>query len=474
MSLSLELSQKQTLSQRTLQMLSVLQMSAQEIEQYIDNAALENPVIELSEKGLSDKEAHSLSTHHDAVEDKRIDIMRKLEWLSQSDHQNKVYYQQDVNDDEEEDWYGATESEDTLADYLNSQLLLHSYSKIEKGISDYLINSLDSNGYLKEDTKSIADFFSIPEKTVIKLLHDIQKLDPAGVGARDLKECLSLQLERLEIKNDLVLAIVSDYLEDLAKNHIDIISRKIKADPSKVQQACDTIRFLNPKPGSSFSSREQLRYIRPDVFIVKTESSFEILVNESRFPSISINVEYQNLLNETSDKETKDYLKAKISEAETIIRNIDQRNSTLSEVSKELVTWQMDFFLYGPGHLRPMKLRNLADKLDVHESTISRTLNSKYLQCIWGIFPMNYFLVASVPQNGRISNPSGDTVEITQNEVLTALKKLISEENKSKPLSDQKLSDALRDKGFEISRRTVTKYRSILGLPDKSGRKNNK
>jgi len=471
MSLSLELSQKQTLSQRTLQMLSVLQMSAQEVESYIENAAMENPVIELSDKGFSAREEHPLKSYQDTSEDKKADIMRKLEWLSQSDRQNKVYYQQDADDDSKEDWYGASASEETLADYLSSQLLLHTYSKIEKGISDYIINSLDSNGYLKEDTKSIADFFSIPEKTVLKLLKDIQKLDPAGVGARDLSECIILQLERLDEHNDIVYEIVKNHLEDLAKNHIDIIARKMKADHSEVLSACNVIRAVNPKPGSSFSSREQLRYIRPDVFIVKTENNFEILVNEYRFPSISISVEYKNLLNKTDDKETRDYLKAKITEAENIIRNIEQRSSTLSSVSRELVAWQMEFFLYGPGHLRPMKLSDLAKKLDVHESTISRTLSSKYLQCIWGVFPMSYFLVASVQPSGRISNPSGETAEITQDEVLSALKKLINEEDKKKPLSDQKLSDALSKEGFEISRRTVTKYRSILGFPDKSGRK---
>lgn len=468
MALSLELTQKQTLSTRMLQTLGILQMSAQELEAYIQNASLENPVIELTP---GDDASFSFNDIKPDNSDKRQDILRKLDWLEATDLQNKVYYDEDRDMGNIDIYSDERAAEETLEDYLKAQLLLKDYSKLEQDILDYILDSLDEKGYLCDSAASIANFFNVPSGIVEKLISDVQALDPAGVCCRDLKECLLIQLHRLDNHDELAINIVTNYLSDVAKNHIDVIARKLKKTTAEVKSACDIIKSLNPKPGSHFSSREQLKYISPDIYVVKTESSFEILVNEYRFPNINISLEYKQLLKDTNDKDVKDYLKEKIGEAETLKSNILNRSDTLSKLAKELVTWQKDFFLHGPGHLAPMKLKDLADKIDVHESTISRAMSGKYLQCIWGIFPLNYFLVSPAVSKDKLST-NEDASDISSDKAKALLVKLIDEEDKNKPLSDQKLADKMSEMGLDISRRTVNKYRTILGIPDKSGRKN--
>ncbi|MCR5273654.1 MAG: RNA polymerase factor sigma-54 [Lachnospiraceae bacterium] len=485
MALSLELKQKQALSQRMLQTLNILQMSTQELEAYIQNASLENPVIELQ----TPHEDSAFSYESDNSKDvyKHTDIMRKLDWLESTDLQNKVYYDEDRDSNTFEAYTASDITEETLADYLKAQLMLKDYSKFEQAILEYILNSLDDRGYLTDSAASIATYFSVPVRIVETLIKDVKALDPAGVGAKDLSECLKIQLLRMHNTDALALAIVEDYLEDIAKNHIDVIARKLKKTTDEVLDACDIIKTLNPKPGSHFSSREQLKYISPDIYVVKTESNFEILINEYRFPAINISVEYKNLLAESKDADVKDYLKAKINEAENLKSNIHMRSETLSKVARELVAWQKDFFLHGPGNIKPMRLKDLAMKIDVHESTVSRALNGKYLQCIWGVFPLNYFLASPAISVSKVSasnasaansysnnsdaSEAGTPSDISGDAAKALLKKIIEEEDKKKPLSDQKISEKMAEAGIDISRRTVNKYRGIMGIPDKSGRK---
>ncbi|MCR5468143.1 MAG: RNA polymerase factor sigma-54 [Lachnospiraceae bacterium] len=459
MSLSLELRQKQVLSQRMLQTLNVLQMSTQELESFIEEAALENPVIELSHQ--HDDSDYSMDENGGKTTEKQLEISRKLEWLESTDFQNRVYYEEDRDSEDPDNYVNRQYSEESLADYLKAQLLFKTYTQLEEGIVEYILNSLDNKGYLVEDADSIAAWFQTDIETVNKIIDDVRALDPAGVCARDLSDCLKIQLERMGSTNELAPQIIENHLPDMAKNHTDSLARKLGCSTAEISEAFDIIRSLNPKPGSYFRCREHLRYITPDIYIIKTESSFEILVNEYRFPAINISVEYKSLLEDTTDKEVKSYLRSKVSEAEALKRNIFQRSETLSKVAKELVIWQKDFFLYGPGHLKPMKLRDLADRVGVHESTISRALNGKYLQCFWGIFPLNYYLVSAIKDDEEISTDSAKTL----------LRELINHEDKKKPYSDQKLADLLTERGVKISRRTVNKYRVLMEIPDKSGRK---
>ncbi len=454
MELKIDLSQKQVLSQHMVQSMEILQMNAQELESYIEKLALENPVIELPD---------SVSIQPDSRAD---DLQRKLDWLESTDLQNKVYYQQERSaENMQNNWHDSRSSEENLSDYLLAQILLSDYSKEERTIIEFMILSLDARGYFTDELSSVAQYFSVSTDNVQNLLKDIQALDPAGVGARDLKECLLLQLYRKKDYSHISEVLIQNHLEDIAKNHLHDIAKKLKISIDKVLDACEEIRALNPKPGNSFSSREQLHYISPDVVVVKLEDKFEILINEFQYPHFTISSYYQQLLKETPDRETKTYLQEKIAQAQWVTNCISQRSSTLSRVMKSLVEKQRDFFLYGIGHKCPMKLLDLAAELNLHESTISRTLRGKYVQCSWGIFPLNYFLTSIAARN------SGNAEEKTPEQIKALIQKIVDDEDKKKPLSDQGISQRLEEFHIRISRRTVNKYRTEMGLPDKSGRR---
>lgn len=456
MEIKMELAQKQILSQRMVQSMEILQMSAQELEEYIGQLTLENPVVDITEKAASPSD------------NRQDDLQRKLEWLESTDLQNRVYYEQERTDENmEANWHDSQLDQENLEEYLTAQILLSDYTARDREIIDYLIASLDSRGYFVGELSQTADYFKISENKAEKMLQDIQALDPAGVGARSLSECLLLQVRRKGGFSDVTVAIIQNHMEDVAKNHLSKIAKALQVPLQDVQEACRQLRSLNPKPGNAFSDRQQLRYISPDAVVVKLEDKFEILINEYQYPGFSINSYYQNMLQTTTDEDVKKYLQDKIQQAQWISNCISQRTSTLSRVMHEIVKMQHEFFLRGIGHKRPMRLADLSDALDLHESTISRAMRGKYLQCSWGVFPLNYFLTSVAVK--AAATQTGD--EKTPEEMKSLIRELIDHEDKKKPYSDQALCDAIAGRGIKLSRRTINKYRTEMGIPDKSGRK---
>ena len=284
-----------------LQSLQILQMSAAELESYIENLALENPVIELTGR----------ETHTDRTE--QMELQRKLEWLSSADPQNHVYYQSEWDaEDPENNWQDRRSTEETLEDYLRSQLLTSPCAPEEQGLMDCLLNSLDSRGWFTDSLSGTAALYGLPEETAERLLGKIQSLDPAGVGARSLSECLLLQLERNPDSSETAKEIVRNHLEAVGKNHLPEIARKLGCPVAEIAAACDEIRALNPKPGNSFSSRELLGYIVPDAVIISLEDRFEILINDYQYAPYTKSKNYLDLERETEDRETRKYLREKI------------------------------------------------------------------------------------------------------------------------------------------------------------------
>lgn len=452
LSANISMTQSQAISQNMIQSMSILQMSAVELLSYLQELSLENPVIELPEAEGQDKG--------------RVDLQRKMEWLASTDSQNRVYYQQD----QDESFLHGLKEEERLSDYLLSQLILHDYSRQDYEIIEYMILSLDGRGYFTDGISHVSRQFGVPEPHVEGLLKEVQKLDPAGVGARDIRECLLLQLSRREEGCPVAEQIISEHLAEVAKNHLHEIARKMSISTHEASLACEVIRSLNPKPGSGFSDRENLRYISPDVLVVKTGESLEILVNEYQYPKFSISEYYAHLMQETSDEEARQYLQEKMAQAKWVATCISRRATTLSNVAHALVEWQQLFFLQGKGYRRRMRLSDLAEALGLHESTVSRAMKGKYLQCAWGIFPMNYFLSSAAL---RQSDPKAfpEAGEATADGAKSLLRELIEQEDKAKPYSDQALADLLKERGVAISRRTVNKYRQEMGIPDKTGRK---
>lgn len=454
MDLKMDINQKQILSQHMVQSMEILQMSTQELEAYIENLAVENPMIEF-------KASHSMQE-----DTRQIKMQQKLEWLQAADPQNKVYYQQEhVAQNIQENWQYHHERRETLCDYLLSQLVLADYSRKEREMAEYMIYSLDSRGYFNEKVLSVANHFHVSEKTVLQLLKDIQSLEPPGVGARDLKECLCLQIARKEGDFEIVKLVIMDYMDEVAKNHLAEIAKKLHISVHEVQKACQIIRSLNPKPGNSFSNKEQLCYIIPDAVVANIDGQFEIILNSRQYPQFTMNSFYQDMMHHTQDSETKKYLQEKMQQAQWVSNCIVQRTVTLSKIMHMLVEKQHDFFCYGVGYKHPMKLADLAETLNVHVSTISRAMRGKYLQCSFGIFPLNYFLTSVAVRTNDCAE------EKTPEQIKSIIQKIVSHEDPKKPYSDQAISEKLKEYQIQISRRTVNKYRMEMGIPDKSGRK---
>lgn len=448
MELKMEMSQSLALSQKMIQSTEILQMSSQELELYIKELAIENPVVDLDEVMEESN--------------KKDDLQRKLEWLSSSDEQNRVYFTQDY--ERKDEWnFSADEGED-LEEYLFAQLVGVKLTAPEMEILEYMICSLDSKGYLTESIDAICGRFEIDEATAEKLLFKLQELEPAGVGARSLKECLLLQMDRQKLEDLTARTIVTDYLEQLGKNQIPQIAKKMKVSVEDILESFETIKSLNPKPGSGFYTRENLKYITPDVTVVRLGGYYEILLNEYMYPKIAINDYYLRMLKEDTSKETKNYIGDKVKQAEWIQNCITQRNRTLLNVTKAIIDCQNQFFAMGPGNLRPMKRLDIAQVLDIHESTVSRAVRDKYLQCSWGVYPMNYFFSKAIATE-NISQT------VTPGEVKQRMQELIEHENKQKPYSDRLITEELKKLGIVISRRTVAKYREESGIKDASGRK---
>ena len=458
MELSMSMKQTQTLSPQMMQSMEILQMGSQELLEYIQDQVQENPVLEMEEKyGKGDDTAV---------------LQRKLEWLESTDAQNRYYHQQDTEDDEKDPIsnYGTVdEREENLYLYVLSQLEVMDLEPELLPVGRFLVESLNQNGWLDESVEDLAEELGKPVEEVEKALAAVQSLEPAGVGARNLSECLVLQLQRRHEDSELAIRIARDYLDPLSKSRYGLIAKSLGVCQDEVRTACDLIRTLNPRPGGGFAARENLVYINPDLFVVNFPDHFELLTNDYFFPDLNISGYYCRMLKSTEDNEVKDYLMGKVRQAKWVVHSIEQRRSTLLRCAECILELQEEFFRRGPGHLKPMCLADIAQKVGVHESTVSRTVRDKYLQCASGVYPLSYFFSRSL--GAPAARPGTEENASSPDFAKALLKKLIGGEDKHKPLSDQKLCERMAREGCELSRRTVAKYRDELGIPSTTGRK---
>ena len=458
MELSMSMKQTQTLSPQMMQSMEILQMGSQELLEYIQDQVQENPVLEMEEKyGKGDDTAV---------------LQRKLEWLGATDAQKRYYHQQDTEDDEKDPIsnYGTVdEREENLYLYVLSQLEVMDLEPELLPVGRFLVESLNQNGWLDESVEDLAEELGKPVEEVEKALAAVQSLEPAGVGARNLSECLVLQLQRRHEDSELAIRIARDYLDPLSKSRYGLIAKSLGVCQEEVRTACDLIRTLNPRPGGGFAARENLVYINPDLFVVNFPDHFELLTNDYFFPDLNISGYYCRMLKSTEDNEVKDYLMGKVRQAKWVVHSIEQRRSTLLRCAECILELQEEFFRRGPGHLKPMCLADIAQKVGVHESTVSRTVRDKYLQCASGVYPLSYFFSRSL--GAPAARPGTEENASSPDFAKALLKKLIGGEDKHKPLSDQKLCERMAREGCELSRRTVAKYRDELGIPSTTGRK---
>lgn len=458
MALQLNTEQKQILSQKMIQSTKILQMTAAQLEEYLNELSMENPLLDLVQKQPED------------FNDKELE---KYQWLSSHDEQNRYLYQKiEAQDEEAQNWNINQEQPESLHEHLWSQLFMRKISQKDEEAYHYLLESLDSRGYFTDSLSEFADRFTITDEYAEYLLQSIQQLTPSGVGARNLEECLCLQLEQQGLLTDELKEFVCHHLEGMAKNQLPAIARAMKLPLETIKEYRRIIKTLEPKPGMLFTDSRQASYIIPDVIIVKFKGHFDILLNESLYPDITLNAGYVKMCEENSDLEVKQYLLKKIHQVEWVKQCIAQRNTTLLRVCQAILAKQENFFQRGPTYIKPLRLIDLAALLGIHESTVSRAVREKYLQCSWGIFQLSHFFQKSAPDRSDKDNTRSDPADkSTVSDVKAVLKELIQSENKKKPYSDQLLSELLTNYGFPIKRRTVSKYREEEQIPGASGRK---
>jgi len=446
----LELIQRQTqqMDQRQIQRLEVLQMSALELRNYLQELSQENPVVELDDIPPAEPDWEDARFQH-------------LRWLADSDRQNR-YYQGlwDYEDDPIARIGTGGGLEETLPKFIARQLDRLRLDGDTARTVRFLSSCLDWDGYLRTPLDELAENSGIPLPLLEQGLSVLRTLEPAGVGASSLSQCLALQLERAGVDGP-ALAIVRDHLEALARCRCRCIADKLGVSLDEVLAAQKAIRELDPRPGAVFEQPGQTAYLYPDIFVEERDGHFVARIRSQERPAFQINSYYKELLANSDQPEVKDYLRKKVQAAQDVLGAITQRRDTLLRCAQAILDWQEGFFRAGEQALRPLRMADVADALGIHESTVSRAVREKYLQCQRGVYPLGWFF----SRGGAGGDIGGAAAK-------AALRRLIDGENKAHPLSDQKLCEALAAEGCPISRRTVAKYRDELNIPGASGRKN--
>lgn len=461
--LKLVQTQKLIMTPELKQSIEILQYNAMELNDFINEELLNNPILE-----KNDNSKDLLRDEKSEPEKVKLEIEEKfdkIDWKQVSDDiQIRSVTRKYQGERDHINYDNFVASEITLHDHLLSQLKYTLIEDEHMQVASYIIRSINSSGYLLIEKKLVLERFAISEDLLEEIIFTIQTFDPVGVGARDLRECLLIQVVYKCIEDKNVYSIVEDYLEDVGANRLNKISKDLSIDIEEVKLAVEAIKHLEPKPGREYSSINDITYIKPDVTLRCDNGKYTILVNESTTPKLHINGFYKKMLeaNEINNGAS-EYIIKKLNSALRLIKNIEQRRNTIYRVVESILEYQMDFFEKGPLHLRTLTLKDVAESISVHESTVSRATSGKYIQCPTGMFELKYFFQSGVSTN-RGDGISSQSIKIV-------LKEMIDNELKEKPISDQNISLEFDKIGIKISRRTIAKYRGELGILSTSKRK---
>lgn len=441
------LQQGLVLTQRVRQSLEMLQMDQLEVTDYVKEQIEENLVIDLVE---------------DTPERRAIEELQKqYVWLRPFGYRNMAELSAD---DESWDMFlGKAHQEnvvDSLEFFLCDQLDRKKLSSQQSGICRYLVYLLDDRGFLREDDLAYLRGIGFGEAELDAALEELQKLDPPGIGARSLQECLSLQLKRLDGDHALEQRILEQCFDHLSTKRYQQIAKELRCTLKQVEKAVAVIQSLEPCPVSGSKPSELTNYLCPDVFVIVENGNCEIVFNDIYQPEISINPYYVKMMKELEDPEAKSYLKEKIRKAYELKDGLALRKATFYKCVKQIVDVQRDFFLSEEHPLKPLTQAELAEKMELHGSTISRAIHGKCLQTSFGTFPLKMFFSRALGENG-----------VSSDHVKSQLRKLLREESAQDPLTDQRLAELLGQQGFQIPRRTAAKYRMELGYPSASVRR---
>jgi RNA polymerase sigma-54 factor len=482
------LQQKQTLSMipQIIQSVEILQLPMQTLQERVEQELAENPVLEVadtadtateqsSDDGSATPESiEAESAHGDTGDFESTGEFEHVESMAESypDVFDEESYtgrrpvdtgEKDRKLDIMQNTPGRSES---LQDHLYQQLTLDELTEHERRIAENVVYNIDDNGYLQFPLEEIARSMDEPAEIgdLERVLELVQTLEPLGVGARSLKECLLIQARAEMGPESLEARIVEEHLDDVEHGRFDRIAAALDMDEDEVRRHVEHIAHLNPRPGAAFSNAD-VPFVVPDVIVEKSDSRFEVRLADDRIPPLYVSDAYRHLLKRGSKekKTTKEFLRNKIQSARWLIEAIEQRRNTLRRVSQAIVAHQVEFMDRGLEGLRPLRMKQIAEEVDVHVATVCRAVANKYMETPQGVYEMKYFF------------PSGYTSdtgeEISDEVVRESVARAIENEDKSRPLSDEAIVKILNDEGIPIARRTITKYRKILGIPSSRQRK---
>ena len=358
--------------------------------------------------------------------------------------------------DKRQFFFDSIAVQETLQQHLITQLNQTVLNANDRKAAELIIGNIDDKGFLQSTPEEMALSSGIAKEDFEKMLALIQSFYPPGVGARDLRECLLIQLQRDEKENSLEYKIISEHMEDLGKRRFPEIARRMNISVEEVQKAANNIARLNPRPGQVFAAAPQ-NYVLPDVTVEKVDGDYQIILNNEQIPHLRISNIYKDIIaQDNNGADVKDYIRDKIRSGKFLIRSIHQRQQTISNIAHQIVSRQRDFFEHGPSHLKPMTMGDIADAIGVHETTVSRAVSGKYMASPQGIFEMKYFFTPGY------QTATGESMSNTS--VKEAILDLVKHEPGSSPLSDQEIVEILTERGIPIARRTVAKYRTELNI----------
>jgi len=472
---SLKMSQRIIMTPQLQQAIKFLQLSRLELCQTINQEMEANPLLEEApagdeiEEGLPEEEKKegSIKEEHLSEVTVKETIREDFDWEAYISEYNTAWASSPQGDTGDRPSFENLISPKTnLYSHLMWQLQVNDLDEVQKGIGRYIIGNIDPDGYLKASVENIIHSTHRSKKEILKVLDIIHEFDPVGVGARDNSECLLIQLRFQSLDGSIAEKILTDYMKQLEKKKYLQIAKNLAVSLEEVLNAVSVISSLEPKPGRFYNDEETI-YIIPDVYVYKMGDEFLIVLNEDGLPRLRISAFYKETLTKKDDlsKATREYIRDKLKSASWLVKSIQQRQRTIYKVTESIVGFQKGFFEYGPAHLKPMVLRDVAEDIQMHESTVSRVMNSKYMYSPFGIFELRYFLNSGIQSIDRVD-------KIASLSVKERIKEIIRSEDKSKPVSDKEIANILKRSNIDIARRTVAKYREMLRILPSNQRKN--
>lgn len=471
-----DLRQEQTLAPQQIQSLEILLAPLLELQTKISQELESNPTLEQESPGneelagdvLTETDSAQKESTGEETKERDDDGLFELMQLADSWHDflpagNSVNRNTPEDQERRQHFFDSLTIEQSLQDQLLEQLRLVNTDTKTRKLAELVIGSIDDSGYLRSIPADLATVGETNLKNIKKAMTLIQSFDPPGIGAENLKESLLIQIKRKNNKNPMLSKLIRNHIDDIAANKLPLISKKMGVSMDELHELLRSIRTLNPYPGSVISPNTPV-YILPEVTVEEKDGKFSIISSDDHLPKLRISQLYLKLLEDPkTTRETKEYIREKLNKSKALMKSITLRQSTITQIAEVILDTQYEFFKHGVEQMRPLTMQQVADKLDIHETTVSRAIANKYLKTPFGLFEFRFFF-----STGYHSNEGED---ISSKSVMEKIRDLIAKENTEKPLSDLKLTNLLKEQGLTVARRTVAKYREEMNIPSSHLRK---